>query len=190
MRLLWEHFNNTSNLFSQIVFRFVVRLKMMTTTTTTSSSQRLQNPNFFTPNFLWLSEIRCFQNKWNVLSSWVLKYASESSDAKISSGDYKSTDFFFFSSSLDTYNPIFSCRSFFEFKGTFESFKCIPQRYLRPTSSSNWLTNQYMNLFEYYLMSKKCRTCQTERGDDGILSHLMDPMSKKTYSQPSFVVIS
>ena len=62
---------------------------------------------------------------------------------------------FFFSSSLDTYNPIFSCRSFFEFKGTFESFKCIPQRYLRPTSSSNWLTNQYMNLFEYLIMSKK-----------------------------------
>ena len=78
--LLLCFFDNTSNLFLQIFFRFVC-LKI------TSPSQRLQNLDFFSPNFPWLSEIRCLQNKWNILSSWVLKYVSESSDAKITSGE-------------------------------------------------------------------------------------------------------
>ena len=68
-------FDNTSNLFLHIFFRFLG-----------ITSQRLQNLNFFTPNFIWLSEVWCLQNKWNILSSWVLKYVLESSDAKIASG--------------------------------------------------------------------------------------------------------
>ena len=53
----------------------------------------------------------------------------------------KSTVWFGFSPyDCRTHNPIFSCRSFFELQAAFESFKCIPERYLRPTSLSNWST--------------------------------------------------
>jgi hypothetical protein len=134
----FRFFDNTSDLFLQIFFRLVC-LK--------TTSQCSQNPNFFTPNVLWLSKGRSLQNKRNILSSWVLKYGSESRDAKIASGDWsKSTFDFYFPNDCTTYNPIFSCRSLFELQAAFESFKCIPERYLRPISSSNWLT---IELFRY-----------------------------------------
>ena len=125
-------FDNTSNLFLQIFVRFACL---------SITSQCSQNPNFFAPNFLWLSKVRCLQNKWNILSSWVLKYVSESCDAKIASGEEQVNGLIRFPPyDCRTHNPIFSCRSFFELKAAFESFKCIPERYLGPISLSNWST--------------------------------------------------
>ena len=136
----FRFFDNVFNLFLQIFFRYVC-LKF--------TGQCLQNPNFFTPNFLWLSEVRCLQNKWNILSSWVLKYVSESTDTKITSGEQQVNGLNIPPNDCRTYNPIFSCRSFLELQAAFESFKCIPQRYLRPTSLSNWLTIERV----WYLLS-------------------------------------
>ena len=144
----------------------------------------MQNPNFFTPNFFWLSEVRCLQNKWNILSSWVLKYVSESIDAKKTSEEQKVNGIIIYKCQCGTYNPIFSCRSFFELHEVFESFKCIPLRYLRPTSLSNWFTIEMI----WYLLpvnkfEKSLRTCQTE---DKTLSHLRSMnKSEPTSSLPS-----
>ena len=169
-------FDNTSNLFLQIFLRFV-RLKI--------TSKCLQSFNFFTPNFLWLFEIWCLQNKWNILSPWVLKYVSESSDAKITSGGILMAWFF---------SPIFV-------KLTIRYFHDdLSLNYRRSSSHSSafhkgtWdqLLHQIGSLLHgsdiYWVKFKrKYRTCQTE---GKTLSHLEVHEQRWTYFQPSFVLIS
>lgn len=62
--------------------------------------------------------------------------------------------FFLYILIVEPYNPMFWCRSFLELQAAFESFKCIPQRYSRPTSLSNWLTVERVQAFIKWNLDK------------------------------------